>query len=136
MEFKGRISWFWYVLPLVLFAVCLAITLDAGSVSRALPLLLAVVLLVSFLVRNKTVITANHTLVIKLGLFTKTISLADVKSIETTRSIWSSWSTSTQRLLISYGTYDEVMISVQQEELFFNFLQLRYPSISIKKDRN
>lgn len=135
MEFKGRISWFWYVLPLALLALAIATAVEDGSVGKALPLVPAVILLVSLLVRNKTVFTPQHGLVIQLGFFTKTISLAQVKSIEATRSIWSSWSTSTQRLVINYGSYDSVMIGVQNEDLFFQYLQQHYAYIAIKKDR-
>lgn len=135
MIFKGRIDAFWYVLPLALLALAGWLQTQTSVWQVLLPLAAPIVLSTALLVRNKVVITAQGTMKIYLGLFTKTIVLNDVTGMATTNSLWSSWSSSKQRILVNYNKYNAVMIGVKNEAEFFSFIEANYPTIHIKKDR-
>ncbi len=81
----------------------------------------------------------ENNLIVKCGfLFNKTIDINTIKKISETNNPLSSPATSIDRLEITYGKYDSVIISQKQKQDFINDIITLNPNIEVKfkKKRN
>lgn len=100
--------------------------LVVGALSILLPIFLIWTWLTTYYVLDE------NNLIIKYGPFQKTIPLDTILSVRKTTNPLSSPALSLQRLEISYGNYDFVLISPKDRDEFMDILAERCPQAKIR----
>lgn len=122
------------VIPLVLvFGMVLILTIgDKQNLIGIITLLSTIAFVVHmFLTTNYSI--EGTKLTIKCGfVFNKTIDINSIKKISETNNLISSPATSLDRLEITYGKFDSVIISPKQKKEFINDLKIVNPNIEVK----
>ena len=127
MRFKTKVDWFYKSIILILLAVFIV-----GEVSiyhnentfEAVIFGLIFLLIISFLIA--AILTTHFTfesdhLLCKFSLWKKKIPYATIKKIERQQSVlYGGWkmSTAIKGLIITYNSYDELLISPENEDAF------------------
>ncbi|MCF8272312.1 MAG: PH domain-containing protein [Flavobacteriaceae bacterium] len=121
------------VIPLVLiFGAVLAQTITEKPSWIGIAILLPVILFVVYMFLTTTYTIARDELTIKCGfLFNKTIDIKTIKKITETNNLLSSPATSLDRLEISYGKFDSVIISPKQKLEFINDIKRLNPNVEV-----
>lgn len=74
-------------------------------------------------------------LCVRAGLFTYTpIHIADIKGLKSTSTMLAAPACSRHRILITYGKYDEIVISPKNREAFLEELKRMNPSIQLSEE--
>lgn len=122
------------VIPLVLvFGIVLFLTVIEKPNWIGIAILAPVIVFIvhMFLTTNYTI--ENDKLIIKCGfLFNKTIDINSIKKITETNNALSSPATSLDRLEITYGKFDSVIISPKQKQEFINDITTLNPNVEVK----
>lgn len=122
------------VIPLVLiFGTVLFLTVSEKPNWLGITILLPVIFFVVhlFLTTNYTV--ENSNLIIKCGfLFNKIIDINMIKKIKETNNPLSSPATSLDRLEITYGKFDSIIISPKQKKEFISVITKLNPNVEVE----
>ena len=119
--FKSRIG-LEFVIPIILiFGTILFLTTYEKPSWLGVFILLTVISIIIHLFLSNSYTIEGENLKIKSGIFyNKTVRIKDITSISETNSILSSPATSLDRLAISFGKYDCVIISPKQKKEFID----------------
>lgn len=122
------------VIPLIfVFGIVLFLTVIEKPNWIGIAILAPVIVFIvhMFLTTNYTI--ENDKLTIKCGfLFNKTIDINSIKKITETNNALSSPATSLDRLEITYGKFDSVIISPKQKQEFINDITTLNPNVEVK----
>lgn len=139
MKFKSKKDWW---LALVIWGsaflsfgsgllVLTTDTPDLGSVIEAVPLVVLIPFFILWMWLTTFYILDESCLIIRYGPFKKMIPLHTIRSVKKTNNPLSSPALSLQRIEISYGKYDSILISPYDRDEFINILVERCPKINI-----
>ena len=131
MRFKTKVDWFYKSIILILFAVFIVGEVSIYKDNNTLEAVifgLIFLLIISFLIA--AILTTHFTfesdhLLCKFSLWKKKIPYATIKKIERQESVlYGGWkmSTAIKGLIITYNSFDELLISPENEEEFFIML--------------
>lgn len=131
--YKSKIG-FELVIPLILvFGTVLFLTVSEKPSWLGVVILLPVILFVVHMFMTTYYTINGENLIVKCGfLFNKTIDINTIKKISETNNPLSSPATSIDRLEITYGKYDSVIISPKQKKEFIDNIILINPNIEVK----
>ncbi len=128
------------VIPLILvFGTVLFLTVSEKPSWLGVAIILPVILFVVHMFATTNYTINGNSLIVKCGfLFNKTIDINTIKKISETNNPLSSPATSIDRLEITYGKYDSVIISPKQKQDFINDIITLNSNIEVrfKKKRN
>ncbi len=128
------------VIPLILvFGIVLFLTVSGKPSWIGVTILLPVILFVVHLFATTYYSIIENSLIVKCGfLYNKTIDINTIKKISETNNPISSPATSIDRLDITYGKYDSIIISPKQKQDFIDDILALNPNIEVKfkKKRN
>lgn len=128
------------VIPLVLvFGIVLFFTFSKGPSWLGIAILLPLIVFMIHMIMTTYYTINGNSLTIKCGfLFNKTIDISSIKKISETNNPISSPATSIDRLEITYGKYNSVIISPKQKQQFINDITTLNPKVEVKfkKKRN
>lgn len=119
--------------PLVLiFGIVLFLTVSEKSGWVGIAVLLPVILFVVHIFLTTSYTVENGKLTIKCSfLFNKTININTIKKITETNNPSSSPATSLDRLEITYGKFDSIIISPKQKMEFINYITTLNPDVEV-----
>jgi hypothetical protein len=122
------------VIPLVLvFGTVLVLIISEKPSWIVIAILFSVILFVVHMFMTTNYSIENNELKIKCGfLFNKSIDIKTIKKITETNNPQSSPATSLDRLEITYGKFDSILISPKQKTEFINDIKRLNPNIEIK----
>jgi predicted ABC-type exoprotein transport system permease subunit len=105
----------------------------AGIVGGTLILLFCFVIagFIAWLWIETYYILNEDVLFVRMGPITKSIPVSSITKVKSTKSWIASAATSSQRILIHYGRYDEIYISPLNEELFVAELKKLCPHLDM-----
>jgi len=116
--------------PLVLFAINK--TLNTKLLFTILGLVITYGFIVYLFFNTKYSITESF-LKVSCGIFNyKPIAIASIKTISNSRSLMSSPAASFDRISITYGKWEEIIISPRDKKAFVNHLKSQNSNIKIK----
>jgi hypothetical protein len=120
------------IIPLLIIFGGLAITMVVNKAWAGVIILAPVLAFVTHMLLTTYYIVDGQTLVVKCGfLVNMKIDINTIKSIKETNNALSSPAASLDRLEISYGKYDNVMISPKEKAEFISALINISPSIEV-----
>ncbi len=136
-KFKSKIGLELVIPLIVVFGTVLMLTVSEKPSWLGLAILLPVILFVAHIFLTTYYVINGHNLIIKCGfLFNKTIDINTIKKISETNNPLSSPATSLDRIEITYGKFDSVIISPKLKKEFINEITRLNPSIEVKyKDK-
>jgi len=122
------------VIPLVLvFGTVLVLIISEKPSWIVIAILFSVILFVVHMFMTTNYSIENNELKIKCGfLSNKSIDIKTIKKITETNNPQSSPATSLDRLEITYGKFDSILISPKQKTEFINDIKRLNPNIEIK----
>ena len=135
--FKSKIG-LELVIPLIIvFGTILFLTVYEKPSWLGLTILLLVLLFVVHIFMTTYYVINGNILTIKCGfLFNKTIKINAIKKISETSNPLSSPATSLDRLEITFGEYDMVIISPKQKKEFIDEIVNLNPHVEVKYNNN
>ena len=135
--FKSKIG-LELVIPLIIvFGTILFLTVYEKPSWLGLAILLLVLLFVVHIFMTTYYVINGNILTIKCGfLFNKTIKINAIKKISETSNPLSSPATSLDRLEITFGEYDMVIISPKQKKEFIDEIVNLNPHVEVKYNNN
>jgi hypothetical protein len=120
------------IIPLLIIFGGLAITMVVNKAWAGVVILAPILAFITHMLLTTYYIVDGQTLVVKCGfLVNMKIDINTIKSIKETNNALSSPAASLDRLEISYGKYDSVMISPKEKAEFISALTSINPSIEI-----
>lgn len=112
------------IIPLCMIFGAIGIAMIFGKARMGILFLLPVVSFVLHLLLTTYYVVEGHTLIIKCGfLYNLIVDINTIKKIRETNNALSSPAASLDRLEISYGKFDDVMISPKDKAGFINQLK-------------
>ena len=135
--FKSKIG-LEFVIPITLFfGTILFLTIYDKPSWLGFSILLAVISIIVHLFTSTTYTIENECLKIKCGiLYNKSVSIKEIKTISETNSLLSSPALSLDRLAISFGKYDCVIISPKQKKEFIDTIVSLNSTVEVKLKKN
>lgn len=131
--FKSKIGLELVIPLIVLFGTVLFLTVSGKPSWPGVAILLPVILFVAHMFMTTYYVINGDSLTIKCGfLYNKTIDITTIKKISETNNPLSSPATSIDRLEISYGKFDSVMISPKQKKEFIDNITFLNPGVEVK----
>lgn len=131
--YKSKIGLELFIPIALVFLTLLVLTIINQSNLLGLSLVIASNILFLYLFLNTFYEVDEKNVIVKCGfLFKKTIVIHDIKKISETTSVISSPATSLDRLEISYGKFDSILISPKQKKEFIEQLISINPTIEVK----
>lgn len=131
-NYRTRYSVVLVTILIITFALCLYFPIMYYENKGIVPLLVIcgiILIICPFFYIRYTIDGQNLT--IKTGPFKSSIDIKEIKSIEPSSSILSSPAGSMKRICISYGKYDEVLISPSNQDDFIQELLEINPDIKL-----
>jgi hypothetical protein len=120
------------IIPLLIIFGGLAITMVVNKAWAGVIILAPILAFITHMLLTTYYIVDGQTLVVKCGfLVNMKIDINTIKSIKETNNALSSPAASLDRLEISYGKYDNVMISPKEKAEFISALININPSIEV-----
>ncbi|MGY6557886.1 MAG: PH domain-containing protein [Nitritalea sp.] len=130
--FPSKIAWGLLVFPLLLIGIVVSLFLSEGIGWLALLLFLPVAFFLGHLFVNTRYTLENENLHVRCGWLVNTkIEVQAIKEITETRDPQSAPALSLDRLALTYGTWDRILISPKDKQAFIHALQQRNPAIII-----
>lgn len=135
MKFKGKVSWWFYVVIIGISAVCVpnivAAVIDKETVALVICLLvfIGLELFCIPITFHNYVELQNDKLLIVFGFIRKKIPYSDIVTLSTTNNLSSSLAASLDRIEIKRKNKSEIMIAVIDKEGFFD--EIRKNNIGI-----
>lgn len=128
---RSKIDW-WWGLPL-LFPIFRSIQAIIEGDWLGYLVLLCVVLLVVFLSKTTRYIINEDQLIVKsFWIVNEKIDISKIRKVEKSNSVLSSPALSLDRIAVRYNKFDEIYLSPQNKQLFFEDLLSVNPDIEIK----
>lgn len=131
-NYRTRYSVVLVTILLIAFALCLYFPIKDYETKGIVPLLVIcsiLLIICPFFYIRYTI--DGQKLIIKTGPFKSSIDIKEIKSIEPSSSILSSPAFSLKRICISYGKYDNVLISPSNQDDFIKELLKINPDIKL-----
>lgn len=131
--FKSKIG-LELIIPLVLvFGTLLILSASAKPSWLGFAILVPVILFVVHIFMTTYYVINGNNLIIKCGFFfNKTIDIRTIKKVSETNNLLSSPATSIDRIEITYGKFDAIIVSPKQKKEFINDITTLNPSIEVK----
>ncbi|MBL0135487.1 MAG: PH domain-containing protein [Chitinophagaceae bacterium] len=131
--FKSRIGLEFVIPIIIIFGTILFLTTYEKPSWLGVFILLAVITIITHLFLSTSYTIEGENLKIKSGIFyNKTVHIKDITSISETNSFLSSPATSLDRLAISFGKYDCVIISPKQKKEFIDTIVSLNSTVEVK----
>lgn len=131
--FKSKIGLELVIPLIVVFGTILFLTVSVKVSWLGIAIILPVIVFVIHMFMTTYYVINKNSLTIKCGfLFNKTIDINAIKKISETNNLLSSPATSLDRIEITYGKFDSVIISPKQKKEFINNLIILNPNIEVK----
>jgi len=131
--FKSRIGLEFAIPIIIIFGTILFLTTYENPSWLGVFILLAVITIITHLFLSTSYTIEGENLKIKSGIFyNKTVHIKDITSISETNSFLSSPATSLDRLAISFGKYDCVIISPKQKKEFIDTIVSLNSTVEVK----
>ena len=123
------------LIPFFVIAPAVLLLVTSTSNDRWIPLsiLIMIILLGIYLSFTTHYTIDGKNLIVKSGfLFNKTIAISSIKKITETNSLLSAPAMSFDRLEISYGKFDDIIISPKEKQVFIAHLLELHPAIQVQ----
>lgn len=131
--YRSKLSWGLAVLAFGPLILALALTVSDGAWAAAAIIAASIMFMMITYALTFYAVTPEKDLVVHGGPFMKRrIPISSIKSIEGTRTILGAPAWSLDRLHISFGKYDAVVISPVRKKEFIESLKAINPEIEIK----
>lgn len=126
MEFKGKISPWWYVIAAFFNGITIALFIVNKMKGSSMMFLVLLVILDLYLIpvmfRNYVTVDKQN-LVVQFGLLKKTIPTQDIVAVKESNNVQSSFSASFDRIGIQSRHFTTIYISVEDKRGFLQALQ-------------
>jgi hypothetical protein len=135
--FKSKIGLELVIPLMVIFGTILYLMLSDKPSWLGLFILLPVIAIIAHMFVTTNYVIHEDTLTIRCGfLYRKTIDINSIKKISETNNLLSAPATSLDRLEITFGKYDGVIISPKNKQAFITDLVKLNPNIEVKYSKN
>lgn len=145
MRFRGKVAFWWYATVVLMLACTLGMAVQGvaeivNSDSKAALLILGAIIFLVFdiflidsCIKNYVVLN-NRSLTVRVSVLTEAIPYSSISLAKESHNVLASLSTSLDRILIRYGSQNNVvLVAVKDKEGFLSELHKRSPHIHIER---